>query len=564
MIPPITIAQTITADCYLLASLDCIFSAGTEALLKIKSLFMETDSGITLRIKHSKLSENLKPHCLRKYGYFHDITTNEDVFFLSRDILQEIDTSSYSVKSNALAVKILERISSYYYLGHWSDNDINANIWAHNEVKNRYKGTSTAFVGTLLGIPIQDINDLDQIIKIKTIAPQQPIYVSMMYQKKDEEKCIRHALRIERIEPKDGSFYFMLINPWDTRKAVEIYSMADIKTKNPRFCIYITDEQKKTLIRIASNLSEDYGQWIFSDSQLLDMMTNIDNIVFSKLTKQNIKEDKRLFSESIITKIHSGDLVEVILSEPYLIQQCLCEAQQNKQRLIQLLFEKIHCPILLTIIVKNQLGPLSFETMQTEEIELAKVALLDKLQKLLKAYVKQPHIKSFYEETVLAINATADLRKQAIRQKAYHEERAALLTTIDFTGHLHKLQAKIQNMDVLVKSNKNYVEAILVASTLHEELLAAKNDFLCLDQETNDTCTKQFVMVCKQAIDKAKPVLEQHRGWVKFFYTLTRMLLSILTFSVMDLSSNTFSFFAIKTDCAKKLDDFELAIQALT
>ncbi len=196
----ITLSQGKTGDCYLLAALDCVFNLGKEGRDAIKSLFTETDDGVIVRIKRSKQSAFLKPEKMKgKYEYFHDTITDEDVFKISTEKLGEIDKTTIGAQTNSLAVKILERISSYYYVSDWNNDGILASVLAHN-IALRHSDTSTTFVGTLLGIDAYDTRDLDQIIKLKTINPQLPVYISMSYGKPDIFGKFhgRHALRVER------------------------------------------------------------------------------------------------------------------------------------------------------------------------------------------------------------------------------------------------------------------------------------------------------------------------------------------------------------------------------
>ncbi|WP_309598918.1 hypothetical protein [Legionella sainthelensi] len=78
-----------------MAALDCILNSGTEGYAAIKSLFKETEEGIEVRIKSTDLSKYLQKEKLQgKYKYHYDPITNQDVFFIDKKKLQEIDQTT--------------------------------------------------------------------------------------------------------------------------------------------------------------------------------------------------------------------------------------------------------------------------------------------------------------------------------------------------------------------------------------------------------------------------------------------------------------------------------------
>ncbi len=73
---PITINQgKTTGNCYLLASISAILNSGTIGQKHIRSLFTETDKGVSVRIQKSSISRYLQVDKLQgKYEY--ESTTN--------------------------------------------------------------------------------------------------------------------------------------------------------------------------------------------------------------------------------------------------------------------------------------------------------------------------------------------------------------------------------------------------------------------------------------------------------------------------------------------------------
>ena len=253
----ILIQQGQASDCYLLCSLDCILNGGTEHQDLIRSKFTQISEGVFLRIKRTDQSQNLKLEQMKgKYIYSYDVQTDEDVIFIDNQKLEAIDKDPRSVKSNALAVKILERISSYYYIGSWDNDEQFGSIYAHN-IPERHQQSSTIFVGKLLGLETTDTRDINAIVNLKAINPNQPIYISMDYANKDDFGKIhgRHALRIERISPMpNGDYEVVLVNPWDNTKQ-EFFTLSEIKTRHYRFAIFDTGPHKKNLINQEYNVA---------------------------------------------------------------------------------------------------------------------------------------------------------------------------------------------------------------------------------------------------------------------------------------------------------------------
>ncbi|WP_051555107.1 hypothetical protein [Legionella fairfieldensis] len=269
---PLKIKQGRTGNCYLLASLDSIYSSNDERKL-LKSLFTQDETGVTLRIPHSSQSSFLSNKNLEKYKYHYDETTKEDVFFLSNKRLEEIDKfNEEGVITNSLAIKILERVSSYFYIRNWELEEQLNSTMAHNTKYPRHETTSTEFVGKLIGVHSNDTTDIENIIKLKTIFPDYPVYISMIYGNLDGYGNThgRHALRIDKIVPasvNEGGYKFILVNPWDNQKREE-FNLSDIKKRKFRFCTFSSNEHKHNLVREMLKLPDENGVYVSKNPEL--------------------------------------------------------------------------------------------------------------------------------------------------------------------------------------------------------------------------------------------------------------------------------------------------------
>ncbi len=284
----ITLMQGTTGDCYLLAALDCIFHLDKKGRNKVKSQFTETDDGVIVRIKHHAQSVGLEQKTKgSKYEYFFDPITNEDVFKISKENLKIIDQAVDGVQTNSLAVKILERLSAYYFVSDWDKAATNASIIAHN-LDDRYSGSPTRFVGRLTDIDAYDTTNVEEIIKLKTINPRLPVYISIRYGDADASGVIheRHALRIKHIIPKHPDYQFVLVNPWNNRLE-EPYSLDEMKKRKCRFSTYSLDKNEHAVTRALLHCPTAHGKYVFANPTLLNMLIEMQKKGFV-LTPQKI------------------------------------------------------------------------------------------------------------------------------------------------------------------------------------------------------------------------------------------------------------------------------------
>ncbi|AOW59140.1 hypothetical protein BE843_13125 [Legionella pneumophila subsp. pneumophila] len=271
---PLTIKQGPVDDCYLLVALDCIFNSGDEARQLLASKFTQTPLGLTVRIKRNNQSTRLDSQKMRgKYIHVYDRNTDEDVFFIGQQKLKEIDNSKKGVQTNSLAIKVLERISSYYYTGDWDHTGESGSLTAHS-ISQRHMESSTRFVGKLLGIHAEDTEEMDEIIKLKLMNPREAVYISFAYGEPDANGKIheRHALRIDKVVPKtNGGYDFILVNPWDNQKE-ETFSLGELEERDCRFCTFSLNQQRYEITRILLKNPVEQGQYIFANPELFTLL----------------------------------------------------------------------------------------------------------------------------------------------------------------------------------------------------------------------------------------------------------------------------------------------------
>ena len=269
---PITIKQGQLDDCFILATLISIME-NPKGLAIIKSMFHEIDGRVEVRIKRNKLVHNLLHHkdagaLDGKYHHKFDFNTEEDVFTIFETQLDSIDREIKGVRSNSLAVKILEHIITYYYEPQFPGRQIVngasqvvtalpgfSSIIQHNRTaKTRSALSPSDFVATLFGIEAFDIsvNKISSLIAFKQKYPTVPLYISMNYNKVDSQSILHkiHALSVKEIRYQPdapGGYEFILINPWNNTRT-ETHDLVYILSTSPTFAIYNLDKELKQQI----------------------------------------------------------------------------------------------------------------------------------------------------------------------------------------------------------------------------------------------------------------------------------------------------------------------------
>ncbi len=287
---PLKIRQGKAGDCYLLVVLDCLY--GTEDGRKlIQSMFTQTPEGIEVRIKASNLSKRLQYEKMEgKYEY--RATPTEDIFFLSNDRLQKIDQKSSGVHTNSLAIKILERLISYYYSCDWETNS----LIAHNEP---YIGDQLNILRNFFSIEIKQSYDINKMIKLKQRNPDEPIFIGMRYGKFDiynSHHC-QHALRVDKLSSDSNGQYFTLINPWNNQacnKNGELGEKFYVKYLKKRDCCFLT----------FPDIDVNKPQKVLKSLNFDNYLSHIERMVEKLEKKITIKDEKiqNLRNKPIINK----------------------------------------------------------------------------------------------------------------------------------------------------------------------------------------------------------------------------------------------------------------------
>lgn len=282
---PITVKQGRTGDCYLIAVLDSLFNTeGGRAA--IKSLFSVNVRGeVVLTIKRNSHSVNITGDKLARARarYSFRQTTTDDIFTFTPERLEAMDSEAGPLESNSMAVKILERIVAYYFLGDTlgradrAPSSLSDSIVAHNN-EIRYRGDSASlFLGEVLGIAAHDTKDVNHIISLKLRDPGAPVYISLDYDGADSRGRVHgyHALRVASVVSNGPSDYtFTLVNPWDNQKT-ETRNLAQLTGRRVQFCQYSLNEPRYQLTQQMLTYPVDDCKYILSKPEFTQMLAQI-------------------------------------------------------------------------------------------------------------------------------------------------------------------------------------------------------------------------------------------------------------------------------------------------
>ena len=156
--------------------------------------------------------------------------------------------------------------------------------------------------------------------------------------------------------------------------------------------------------------------------------------------------------------------------------------------------------------------------------------------------------EKFYLINELILNSLSDSNTNT-------DNITTILAEMHFDEHLKQIFTHYERMKKKSLTNANYADAALATKELLIECCRAKATLFQSD-ETTDTQILLFQNTCKNAIEKARPVLEKHRQWDKVF---AAFLLAVLTLPI-SLPLYAIGFFSIKTKSTQLIDTLDKAI----
>lgn len=339
---PLKYKQGGVGDCYLLVAFECLWNSGEKGRLFLTSMFEQKDDKILVTLPHTEQSYYLKPEDFeKKYRYYFDDQNIKDIFVISSTTLDAIDSSAEGGRSNSLALKILERLASHYYEFNWDRRRRRGSLDAHNFKGERHPShdSSTSFLSKILGVKTYRFS-LEQIIKLKHLWPEQPVYVGMEHQSTIDQDS-RHAFLLESVvinQDLPDEHDFILINPWNNQKS-EPVKKAQLQIKNGRFVVYVIDPELF-----------DQIQYVLKTPQLFDLLSHAKRIC-RFINSDFIRKFNKLHSEMPYLPDILNRLSEATLSKIYLH---ISVSGETKFGLIHSLLDKSPYTWIAEIIIRHE------------------------------------------------------------------------------------------------------------------------------------------------------------------------------------------------------------------
>jgi hypothetical protein len=553
---PLVIRQGEVGDCYLLSTFDCIYNM-PEGQRILRSRFRETGNGVEVRIKRNLHSSQLRTEKLReKYAFYFDTDHNEDVFFLNQERLAAIDYAG-AVCTNSLALKILERLSTYYLTG--QDDSLKYEDSTMLDLHNPRGDSSTRqtheFVAELLGFNHNDFS-IDVAIKFLTFSRSFPIYVAMFYGTPDAYGKIHsaHALRIQQIiADGKGGYDFILINPWDNKKT-ETINLTELEKRCASLIYFTPNEWMDNLVNRLLQLPPEQVSLAFEQENLFDSL-----VAALKLRPSLSFGTIMDWYQLSFNDVHIINFIELYRQIPQFISPFkLLTVEQQKKMLKLIMSAKDNKELFLESLLKDSsLMDVSLKIIDSFVHEfngLETIEQIDQKEKYIKEQIQW--IRSTYERiTAEYIFGAPDTvytqalgyKEQEITTKAKTiRAKIKRLDEIGFSTHLQAIASMKQRLENEAVTNFDYLYPAEVAKQLSMRLKTAKNEFL-----TDRISAQQFQAKSLDAINEALPILEKHRGWTQVLLDLVNIIISLSTFFIINIATNRLRLFSASTDSAK-------------
>lgn len=594
----ISIKQRDTGDCYLLATLECFFGANTEGYALIQRLFTRVAMGVEVRFFRNEHSRNLKINKLAEnYGYRYDRIRNQDVFYISDQRLYEIDQAVEGVMTNSLAVKILERLIPYYFSCPWDTNrPVSAgrlvrsdSVNAHNFPGTRINDSETSFLGKLFGVSSLINPNTRQIIQLKNIFPNQPIYLSMQYGTPDANGVVRtrHAFKIEKTQldkHKPGQYEFILINP-SNNSLHQVYSQEHIEQNNPHFVIFETDrvvfQWFSLLLRVPDLLNKlTHIKRLnprFEPQTSIDIVSN-DILALHAIIRERLISEANVYIEHKLQKVNRFSIhfpptyliSEIDRTRDVLIQQLrqmvsddsrleialnaldlsaahmppnILHAVQHKRSEIDAAIEErkriaIYVYDKVSLCV-NQLNsfPVSFGMDGGKSsIHQQRENFLISLQAIINSTELHEALRriDLHVEMVRPISDAKRIKIQEINLEADRaleriklcQRAESVLRQINFLIHLSVINEKIQCLEIAIESNASFQPALASVRRLYDSLNHIQNHFIYSVTPWNIRL-RQFKTLCLQALYESDTSLRVDEDWQRTLSKIRESLFSI-------------------------------------
>jgi len=570
---PLSIIQGRIGSCYLLASLDCI-AKGNIALLK--SLFVQEEDGVWVTLRRVRThTPNLNQDNIQdKYIHQYNPQTGEDRFFIRNAQLEIIDNTSKASKSNALAVKILEHLTSYYFTVPWSNIPLkpqdqpsstptprikrSASVEAH-DLPHRFDERESHLVADMLGVKVVSTTDVERIRIIKqAIYPEEPIYVSM--ERNDPHrlnpKAPLHAFRVHTIEShpdiKDH-FVLWLFNPWDNQmaekhvcKKEQIIEFSLFETNAQRFRVLNLLLKSPTLLDLVTHLKIADPRFkpedilIENDDYIDHHLNYLINTQKTRLVDKFVRKIQRftvsfdeLYTEEAINT-YRDDLIDSLID--------WLEKSPQLSALYHLLNNEYPLAIKDACVKKKEeichaagkrledskLIEICFFKIDKVSVTFSRETTVSEVQ--IRQHVLEDHVRALSSSSPVCqiINDCAEKKLSIIKQQSSRRQEKIntvenYLQSIAFTEQLLFIKRLVDLSQTLAKNNRDHRIKAFYGQAFHTALNEAKKGLI-----TSPLPWKDRLLIFKNntllALDQARQHLAPYADWMKITKQLNKII----------------------------------------
>ncbi|CEG56217.1 hypothetical protein [Legionella fallonii] len=345
----VQIEQGRVGNCYLLAGLDCVLNKMQGGRALAKQRFVEyPDGSVRVQIPRNPHSPHLNPAVIGSKYVLDQSDPNFDYWHIPKSEIDRMDAPGNGAKSNCLAVKIMERLSSYYYVKPPKIAGIGESLIAHNHQGHgeRYMGTATDFVANLMGVHVDQLfgrlydrqmnfdDKVNKLIRLREMNPYAPVYLELNWGQPDAFGKIhgRHAVRVEKIVPDGrGSYNVHVVNPWNnTRLETQVFNIADLKVRDAWFSHYSPSSQHSALTEtLLACSSTQIGKHVYANPDLMKTLLTFQD------KAPHLANNPKIIELLVNTHKNNPKLLPVIdklLSDPTQAARLATNIQYSNQR----------------------------------------------------------------------------------------------------------------------------------------------------------------------------------------------------------------------------------------
>lgn len=357
----------------------------------------------------------------------------------------------------------------------------------------------------------------------------------------------------------------ILMLPLDTLKSEDLESMLPGIMKSQKEYMALANEEEESCLKSHSNalnLLKNQADINLHIGTLFDLVKDNEELVTFYQNILAYKHDEP-FKVRLIRVLR----MEIAMSA---LNEHLEITQLKLDRIIAMLDEDIRQEYKNPTIKK--LEPIALHDLLKTELNLLKNDLQCHIKEQFihveQEKIRQEQLQREQQDKVLQLQRIREQQQKEIDEQILQEKQEKkrqvpllqILNDIHFDEYLEIFNHKAAHYG---ESNTDaYQLALNATNTLISDLIMAKNAFLSTKDISPVKLEASFKNKCLLAIETAKEVLQEHRGWKEILANFASAIVSVASLGIANYltSRGFFNLFPTKTDGAEKLDGFLLML----